>query len=324
MKTTPYQFNSSLQKYSYSLGEKAGFLLAGLRQRTMPAKNLIAGPFAGEFGYELMQWQGYVRARRRFYRQLCVITYPGREYLYEGCQVLFHDILLQKAGYGYGWLRPEAARDIVIQKAHEAGLEDYDVFMPALLCTQYHKRLLWKQEFKLLEEPPCDGRVRDVAMHFRAIQKEGPDNAKNYSQSLADELAQRCLDGGMSVICVGHPDYAYCAKGCEDMRRVDLRQSVAAIHSARIVAGENSGAMHLANLCGKPTVLWANDQWRIDYSLRWNPFRVPIYVAANNTHQPEPERVYEAIVESLKDLEQRTCGFSKPCFTLPAQQIARI
>jgi ADP-heptose:LPS heptosyltransferase len=105
---------------------------------------------------------------------------------------------------------------------------------------------------------------------------------------------------------------------------VDLRQTVAAISTARTVAGENSGPMHLANLCGKPTILWAQDQWRIDYSLRWNPFRVPIYIAANDTCQPEPARVCLAILDALKDLRGRTDDFRRPCFTLPAQPISNV
>jgi len=103
-----------------------------------------------------------------------------------------------------------------------------------------------------------------------------------------------------------------------------LRESVAAICSARMLAGENSGATHLANLCGRPTILWANDQWRIDYSLRWNPFGVPIYIAANDTFRPEPAKVCRKIVESLNDLRARTAGFKRPAYTLPAQPIANV
>jgi hypothetical protein len=71
----------------------------------------------------------------------------------------------------------------------------------------------------------------------------------------------------------------------------------------------------------RPTILAANDRWRTDYSLRWNPFRVPIYVAANDTCQPEPTRVCKAILDTLNDLRARTDGFRKPSLTLPAQPI---
>jgi hypothetical protein len=69
-------------------------------------------------------------------------------------------------------------------------------------------------------------------------------------------------------------------------------------------------------------VLWAYDQSSIDFSLRWNPFRVPIYTAANNTHEPPPQRVCAAIDEALKDLKVKTDSFSKPAYSLPPQRIA--
>jgi hypothetical protein len=314
----------SQDQYLYGTAEKLRLFLPCLRQKIRPRQNLFAGPFAGEFGYELMQWQGFVRARRPGYAQVHVLTYPGREYLYEGCQVHSHDLDLKTAGYWYGLMSPAQARQVATAKAAEIGLKDYDIFDASLLCTSYHKRLFWRQEFKLMTEPPLQPAPFDVAFHFRQVKKTGSDHNKNYTESLADELVERCRAAGLSVACIGHPQYAYCPPGCPDHRYVDLRKTVAAIATTRTVAGENSGPMHLANLCGKPTILWAQHQWRINYSLRWNPFRLPIYVAANDTCQPEPARVCRAILEALQDLRRRTEDFSRPCYTLPAQPIANV
>jgi hypothetical protein len=304
----------------YTAAEKLALFLPCLRQRFFPKRNLFAGPYAGEFGWELMQWQGFVRARRRYYEQVHVLTYPGRDYLYEGCQVHHHDIDLKTAGYRYGTLDRDVGQQMIDQKASEIGLKDYDVFSPSLLCTRYHKAI-WKQDFRLFDESPLNPAPYDVVFHFRAVQKEGPDIYKNYSAAAADELVSRCLDRGLSVACIGHPNYSYCPPECGDHRNIDLRQTVAAITSAHLVAGENSGPMHLANLCGKPTLVWAEDQWRLDFSLRWNPFRVPIYVAANNTAQPSPESVRSAIVNALVDLREKSHDFKEPLYVLPAQPI---
>jgi hypothetical protein len=306
--------------YSYSATEKLKLFIPSLRQRLLPKKNLFAGPFTGEFGYELMQWQGYVRARRPHYETVHVLTYPGREFLYEGCTVHHHAVDLKVAGYGYGVLDPRDGKKMAVELATEIGLKDYDVFDTTLLCTRYH-RLFWGQEFRLLREGNETQRY-DLLFHFRAVRKEGYDHQKNYRPELADELAGRCLARGISVGCIGHPDHSYCAAGCADLREIQLRKTVAAITAAKAVAGENSGPMHLANLCGSPTIIWAQDQWRVDYSLRWNPFRVPIYVAANETCQPDPERVTAEIVKALADLEIRTSGYTEPAYTLPAQPIA--
>jgi hypothetical protein len=310
--------------YTYGTAEKLRLFFPCLRQRLRPRRNLLAGPYAGEFGYELMQWQGFVRARRPHYEQVHMLTYPGRDYLYEGCTVHYHDIDLKKAGYWYGRLNPQEARRMAHAKAAEIGLKDYDIFETSLLCTRYHKMLFWRQEFRLLEEPPLVEKPYDVLFHFRAVQKDGPDHVKNYSPALADELVRRCLDQGLSVACFGHPAYAYSPVGCADLRRLDLRESVAAISSARLAVGEASGGMHLANACGKPTVIWGDGQWRIDPALRWNPFRVPIYVVTVATWRPAPEQVCESIVNALNDLRSRTNDFKQPAYQLPPVQISPV
>jgi hypothetical protein len=283
---------------------------------------LFAGPFAGEFGNELMLWQGFVRARKPAYESVHVLTYPGRDYLYEGCTVHHHDISLKQAGYGYGRITPSESKQIAQAKAGEIGLKDYDVFDPSLLCTQYHKKLFWRQEFRLFQEPPVTPELRDVAFHFRAVNKAGPDTTRNYLPSNAAKLVQLCRANGLSVICIGHPEFSLCPDGVEDFRSVDLQRTVAAMSSVRVVSGEISGPLHLANLCGKPTVFFADGQWRIDYCLRWNPFRVPQYTAADDTMQPAPERVFKALVDALQDLRVRSGNDTRPVYTFPAQPIA--
>jgi len=307
--------------YTYGRGEKIRLFFPCLRQKLRPRRNLFAGPYAGEFGYELMQWQGFVRALRPRYEQVHVLTYPGRDYLYDGCRVHSHEIDLKNAGYWYGRLSPAEARAMAEAKAAEIGLEDYDIFNPSLLCTRYHKILFWKQEFRLLEEPPLTSKPYDVVFHFRAVQKTGPDHVKNYSSVMADELVRHCLDRGLSVACYGHPAYAYCPAGCVDHRNADLRGTVAAISSARLAVGEASGGMHLANACGKPTLIWGEGQWRVDPALRWNPFRVPIYIMTIATWRPAPKDVCDFAVQCLADLRNRTQGFQQPCYTLPPQPI---
>lgn len=308
--------------YLYSAGEKWKFFLPCARQRFFPRRNLFAGPYAGEFGYELMQWQGFIRARRAAYEQVHVLTYPGRDYLYEGCQVHHHDIDFKSAGYWYGRFGPAEMRRMADAKAAEIGLKDYDIFNTSLLCTRYHKMLFWKQTFRLLQEPPLSEKFYDILFHFRSVQKEGfAAHLKNYPPELADELVQRCRDQGLAVGCYGHPAYAYCPKGCADLRRDDLRQTVAAISSARVAVGEASGGMHLANACGKPTIIWADGKGHVAFALRWNPFRVPIYVMTTATWQPAPEDISRYITGSMQNLRARTDNFQKPCYSIPAQPI---
>ena len=173
-----------------------------------------------------------------------------------------------------------------------------------------------------MEEPPLRPKMYDIVFHFRAVRKTGPDPLKNYPPELADELADQCMARGLSVSCVGHPDYSYCPKNCADHRSVDLQKTVAAISSAHLGVGEGSGGMHLINACGKPSLIWGEGQERVDPALRWNPFRVPIFIVTVETWQPSPQTVCNFIMKALQDLRGKTADFTRPVYTLPAQQIA--
>ncbi len=308
--------------FAPTAAQKIGLTLPCARQRFLPRRHLIAGPYTGEFGYELMQWQGYIRARRAAYESVHILTYPGRDYLYEGCTVHHHDVELRTAGYGYGHMPRAQKAQLAHELAAKIGLKDYDIFDTSLLCTRYHKMLFWRQDFRLFQEPAKSGGIRDVAFHFRAINKTGPDKTRNYHPELAHELVEKCRAEGLRMLCIGHPDYSLCPEGVEDCRSLDLRETVAALCSVRLLAGELSGPFHLANLCGLPTAFFADGEWRIENCRGWNPFRVPLYVIANDTMQPPAELVFTRLRESLADLSQRTGGFQRPPYTVPAQPIS--
>jgi hypothetical protein len=291
--------------YLYTLREKIQGALEGLRMRFFPRPVLVAGPFVGEFGHELMEWQAWVRAQVPRHREVHVITYPGREALYPGCHVHAHDIPLEKAGYRFGRYEPGELKAMARAKAEELGLQNYDILAAQHLCTRQHQRFVLPAKFELLRTPPLGGTYRDIAFHFRWVKKEGPDQTRNYPTELCERVAALCREQGHSICCIGHPRYSYCPPGVEDLRTEDLAQSLAAISSARLLAGELSGPMHLAQLCGVPILIWADGQWRIATCRHWNIFDVPMFVVANDTHRPEPERVATAIDGALKDLKAR-------------------
>ena len=54
-------------------------------------KTLIAGPWVGEFGWELFAWQGYVRALSKKFDHTVVISRPNSGPLYEDFCNVFHE-----------------------------------------------------------------------------------------------------------------------------------------------------------------------------------------------------------------------------------------
>ncbi len=319
--TAPANFDvrkaGSQASYQFSRLEKIAGALAVLRLRFFPRPILVAGPYVGEFGHELMDWQPFVRAQIARHQEVHVITYPGRDFLYPGCRVHYHDVPLEKAGYQHGRLSPQQLAAMARKRAAELGLKNYDLMTALHICTSYHRRFMLPAKFELLGQPPAAEKIRDVAFHFRQVKKEGPDQTRNYPPELCDRVVSACRAAGLSFFCVGHPRYAYCPDGVEDRRSEDIATSVAAICSARLLAGELSGPMHLAQLCGVPILIWADGQWRLDGCIGWNVFRVPIYIVASNTFRPEPERVIQKISEALADLRRRTDNFRQPAYVLP-------
>ncbi len=291
--------------YQFTLRDKLAGALGALRLRWFPRRVLVAGPYVGEFGHELMDWQPWVRAQVARHDEVHVITYPGRDYLYPGCRVHAHDVALETAGYKHGRFTPAQLETMARKKAAELGLKNYDLMTVRHICTRYHQKYLLPAKFERLGAPPAAGEMRDVAFHFRQVNKAGPDRTRNYPPAACDQLAAFCREHGLSFFCIGHPRYAYCPAGAEDRRSEDLAASVAAIRAARLLAGELSGPMHLAQLAGTPILIWAPGQWRLDNCERWNVFQVPTYVVSNQTRPPEPEIVGQKILAALADLRQR-------------------
>ena len=195
--------------HQFTLGEKIAGALGALRMRFFPRRNLIAGPYVGEFGHELMDWQAWVRGQVGRHKETHVITYPGRDYLYPAPHVHYHGIALESAGYKHGRFSPSELEAMARSKAGELGIKDYDLLTPVHVCTRYHQRFLLPAKFELLSKPPVAERIRDVAFHFRRVKKEGPDQTRNYPVELCDKVAALCEKQGLSIFCVGHPGYSW-------------------------------------------------------------------------------------------------------------------
>lgn len=261
---------------------------------------LIAGPYVGEFGFECMEWQSFVNAQVGRFRKVFVISYPGRSALYPECELIPHEYDLRKAGYGYGWMQPKQMLEIARDAAKALGLKSCRILLPTAISQHFTRR--WMPQ-RWIVFGGQSALKYDVAFHFRNIVKEGPDQRVNFPLESADELAVTCRNAGLSCIAIGHPEQSYCPPGCIDCRSVDLQHSMDHIGGSRIVAGQLSGPMHLATLCKKSIVTWADGKDRIALAREWNPQRVNISVVSDSNFCPEPSNVFKAITLCLSAQE---------------------
>ena len=281
--------------YQPVLSEKIRSFITGLRMNLFRRQVLIVGPYAGEFGIEIIKFQSFVRYLSAWYKEIHVITYPGREPLYRAPNVTVHthDFDLTTAGYWYGCRSFRELDEFAHQFARERGLRNYDLFNTNLLCTGWHRRFLWRQKhIPFCSLSPAQIPAPDIVFHFRSIDKAGPDQSRNYKTELAEKLVQMCLQAGFRCACIGHPAWALCFDGCEDRRTENLDETIATICSGRLLAGELSGPVHLAVYCAKPVVTWAPEPHRMAYAKRHNPFGVNIVSVSDQTTHPAPQDIF--------------------------------
>lgn len=285
-------------RYIPNFGEQARSFFEALALRFSRKKVLVAGPYAGEFGHEIMDFQSYVRWLKPKYKEVHVLTFPGREALYRGCHVHTHRHDLRTAGYLYGKITHSEIKKEAAEFARAQQIRNCDFFSTAHLSSRWHRRLLFGQAhemFKPLRPMPPSPRI---LFHFRNIKKEGPDLTRNMRPDLAEEVCRMCRSQGLEIACIGHPQYALCPEGCQDWRTEDLEETLTYINACPLVAGELSGPLHLAAYCGKPIVTWVPEKSRLTNAYRRNPFNVPVFVVRDNTKDPAPEEILGKVLEA--------------------------
>jgi hypothetical protein len=290
-------------------------ILRVLKQRLHPRDTLLAGPYSGELGLELMEWSGYVRRLSTRYKRTVAVSYAGHSCLYDGCEYHPHDLALEGSGYWYGSLTLQQAENMVSSYAPSLGLSSFDWIHP-LHLNRYTKQMLGPQ----LLWPPFDRSLNnyqyDVAFHFRSLRRAEDLDTKNYPPEYADALVNRCKAEGIRVCCIGHPKYALASASCDDRRSSNLSASRDVLADAKIVAGGSSSPMHLASLCGLPIVVWWKAAlFRADvcntYLRAWNPHRVPVFIVSESDFQPSPDEVFSQIVAALDSIGQQKSSHSQ-------------
>ncbi len=274
-----------------------------LKQKLVPNAVLVAGPYSGELGWELMEWCGYIRKLSLNYKQTIVISYAGHACLYDGLKFYAHSKTLKDSGHHYGHARDEEISEVIKECAEEFKLTSFDWIHPKHL-NRLTKLFIGRQLFWRPFKNCRTNCTYDVAFHFRNMLR---DDSKNYPPMLARELVEKCKLVGLRVCCIGHPSFAYWPGNCDDLRSDELSITLEAMKSVKIVAGGSSAPMHLASLCGLPIVVWCPKNIIERYLYRWNPHRVPVFIVSDKTFQPSPENVLLEIHKAVSAGRKRLC-----------------
>lgn len=228
------------------------------------AKTLLVGPWLGEFGWELCQWQGYARkvAKEGGYDNVVVSSYPGHEGMYA-------DFMTKYIPIPEWFLKKKYSSDTLGVRA----------------CATFIKNTLVNDVVKL-----CGGCDRQILAHNLNIALSDqlwanwhldlPVNPKlvalvKRDRNFASHRNWRSSNWGALKIRLESLGYEVAFVPCDWQVSLDI------FSRCTLAVGGSTGGMHLASLCGCPHLVWGEDAYlRLDtrYKTAWNPLGTPCAV----------------------------------------------
>ena len=232
---------------------------------------LHAGPWIGEFGWELCSWNPFVRWLSQQFDKVIVEGPASSEYLYEFADEYrpneptpgFSD---EYKGHCEAFT-PEPGATVVKPLPGVHGKPEKRAFARVFKPNP-------EREWRYL--PKSAEHVADVLCAFRSpkVFKGRTIKDKEYPRLRCEELVHKLLGENLSVACIGGLDN-YHIEGTVDLRGAPLEKQCAVLAGAKVCVGPSSGPMHLASLCKTPHVIWYNRKdiaaSVVRYESFWNP-----------------------------------------------------
>jgi IS1 family transposase len=260
---------------------------------------LLAGPWIGEFGWELFCWQAYIRKISKKFSSTIIIGRPGNQIIYND----FCDEYIEFDPKSYktdGWRCYDAlsAEDIVNKTNHTHYIDgtNFDIGMEYTQRGVLDKKGIFFSEQEFIKYKPSHRSNFNFDLIFHCRNKRtGFD--RNWSKKHWEELFCR-LPNSLRIACIGNKE-AFYIKGCRDLRGVNVDQCVDAICQSKLVIGPSSGPMHLASLCGAQHLVWSTEYNRVRYEKDWNPFKSRVIFYSFEDWNPTPENIKNKIISVL-------------------------
>ena len=265
-------------------------------------KTLIAGPWVGEFGWELFAWQGYLRALSRKFDKTIVISRSGSKALYNDFADEF--ISFEPRGgdpdsfFMYALDLKESFKEVYKNN----GLlldKNTAVMLPRRIGipphTHYTQHAIFGNHViqpEYIQYGSIEKRKYDYVFHIRSRNLRKEDN-----WSVDNWKALKEMLNSDKIACIGTQKESGHLEGTEDLRGLVLEQTFNVLRNAKCSFGSSSGPMHLASLCGCPHVVWSTVQNKIRYEENWNPLNTRVLFSSEYEWHPDPEYIYEQFTD---------------------------
>ncbi len=267
-----------------------------LRERGQKKEILFAGPWLGEFGWELLNWQSFLRWLSPQYKKIIVSCRKGNESLYaDFCgDFIPHNI--------QGTAECNKALDIV-------NPEEYQRVMSQITDDMDHLPTVgWQPDIRkhFIEYGSINEDLKtDILFHPRG-RNFGSD--RNWSKEKWEQLLKKLQDSNLNLGCIGLSSATLdLFSNFGDYRNRDLSFTMDLLASTKLLIGPSSGPMHLASLCKTPHLVWTDTKKyargrtnRQKYEYWWNPHKTTCKVVDSFGFDPPVEAIYAEILKFLE------------------------
>lgn len=256
------------------------------------SKTLFAGPFVGEFGWELFVWQGFVRRHAKEYDKVIVSSRTSSRFLYED----FYDEFVDCNPDTYA-----CSQFNCLQGGFENKFKDeYSDAIHLFPTNQQNVRhffpdmnqdlIVFKSEVEV--EPV------DLVFHARNVKGFGEyKEARNWPPDKWEKLASTLAGHGHKIASIGTSDFSIHVPGTLNYLDKDLSVVCALLNRSKMIIGQSSGPMHFATLCKCPQLVWTSNEPGLGkdnkkkYEVDWNPFDTPVYVYEESGWNPDVSKI---------------------------------
>ena len=249
-------------------------------------KRLVAGPWTGELGWELMSWQGYLRKRAEGCEEVIVCGPSGHECLYSDFSTRY--IPYDHSGMRDCWWTRKGSAD------HTEIVKQLDQLGERVKPTRFARE---EQQFIQFGDV-TNGELTDVLLHARSAFGTRPGHSwplDHWNMLVAD--LQRV---GLKVAAIGSREGAMCPAGASDWRGLSMRKLMDTMAATRLVIGPSSGPMHLAAAVGTPVVALFRNDLPGKTAKRWGPWgEGHMVIEKNNLNDISVDEVFNKVKEAL-------------------------
>lgn len=258
----------------------------------------LAGPWVGEFGWELFCWQGYLRSLSDNGEKIIVVSRKTSRFLYDDFCYKFID-------FDPMGTKMDAYKCIDMK-------DDFSFIMGNNKFNQYidprERRVFYSGDENLCKNFYAQKFIKygvkgvvsgyDVILHARNTQKCGT-FFRNWKREKWNELVSLLKRRGLSIASIGRLDDAMYIEGTHSLIGCDLKELSNVMANSRLIIGPSSGPMHYASLCGLPQVVWSESKNKKKYLKEWNPFKTSVSFYDEESWDPKVTTVYDLIEKML-------------------------